>query len=42
MTGTSSSTAAAKDAGKEECAWCKFMKGGPCRTVFEVSMCNVR
>ncbi|WIA09771.1 hypothetical protein OEZ85_009149 [Tetradesmus obliquus] len=30
----SSSTAAAKDA-KEECAWCKFMKGGPCRAVFE-------
>lgn len=35
----SSSTAAAKDA-KEECAWCKFMKGGPCRAVFEVSFCS--
>jgi len=20
----------------EECAWCKYMKGGPCKTVFEV------
>jgi hypothetical protein len=21
---------------EEECGWCKFMKAGPCRTVFEV------
>ncbi|KAF6251941.1 hypothetical protein COO60DRAFT_1556042, partial [Scenedesmus sp. NREL 46B-D3] len=35
MTGSSSSSTAAKDAGKEECTWCKFMKGGPCRAVFE-------
>eukprot|EP00882_Tetradesmus_deserticola_P028476 GHRQ01031725.1.p1 GENE.GHRQ01031725.1~~GHRQ01031725.1.p1 ORF type:complete len:138 (+),score=46.63 GHRQ01031725.1:50-463(+) len=38
MTGSSSNssgTTAAKDPGKE-CTWCKFMKGGPCRAVFEV------
>jgi hypothetical protein len=21
---------------EEECGWCKFMKAGPCRKVFEV------
>jgi hypothetical protein len=21
---------------QEECSWCKFMKGGPCKAVFEV------
>lgn len=26
-----------KDESKEECAWCKYMKGGGCREPFEVS-----
>lgn len=25
-----------KEEEEEECGWCKFMKAGPCRTVFEV------
>lgn len=36
MFGKAAAAESDRSGGEDECPWCKFMKGGPCRNVFEV------